>query len=182
MSFILTIFFWSTLNQSKHKRIKHIVANLIFSIKCAQLYNCVCVSVRLCVFACLLQLRAKCLARSSWTVFCQGRLVLGSESGCVSIYVLMCVSVCVPWPPAVHWEAKQCLVLCTYRVLITANSLEPASSLDRIILNPITYWLRYTTEAHSLASCDGYGFVVTSPELQKMNNDTGRMERKEIER
>ncbi|TKS67368.1 hypothetical protein D9C73_001308 [Collichthys lucidus] len=47
------------------------------------------------------------------------------------------------------------LVLCTYRVLITTNSLEPASSLEGIILNPITYRLRYATEAHNLSSCDG---------------------------
>lgn len=71
-----------------------------------------------------------------------------------------------------HWEAKRCLVWCTYRVLITANSLEPASSLEGIILNPITYQLRYATEAHNLSSSDGWDFYVMSPELQRTNSET----------
>lgn len=37
-----------------------------------------------------------------------------------------------------RWVGKRRLVLRTYRVLITTNSLEPASSLEGIILNPIT--------------------------------------------
>lgn len=84
----------------------------------------------------------------------------------------------------VHWEAKQCLVLCTYRVLITINNLEPASSLEGIILNPITYWLRYTTEAHTLSSSNGSALIVMSPELQRMNNEIerNREDRQEKER
>lgn len=66
----------------------------------------------------------------------------------------VCVCVCVSWPSVVHREAEQSGVLLTYRVLITANSLEPASSLERIILNPIACWLRYATEVHNLSLSD----------------------------
>lgn len=93
---------------------------------------------------------------------------------CTCLYLCVDVCMCVPWPPVLHWEAKQCLVLCTYRVLITTNSLEPASSLEGIILNPITYWLRYATEAHNLSSSNGWDFFVMSPESQRTNSETRR--------
>lgn len=68
----------------------------------------------------------------------------------------MCLCVCIQymcfsWPSVVHREAEQSGVLFTYRVLITTNSLEPASSLEGIILNPIACWLRYATEVHNLS-------------------------------
>ncbi len=93
---------------------------------------------------------------------------------CLYLWVCVCVCMCVSRLPVVHWEAKQCLVLCTYRVLITTNSLEPASSLEGIILNPITYRLRYATEAHNLSSSDGWDFFVMSRELQRTNSETRR--------
>lgn len=89
---------------------------------------------------------------------------------CIHLYLCFNVCVCVCFqPPVVRREAKRSL--CTYRVLITANSLEPASSLKGIILNPITYRLRYTTEAHSLSSSDAGDFIVMSPELQRMDSE-----------
>lgn len=101
---------------------------------------------------------------------------------CIRVYS-RCVCMCAAsWPPVKHWKAKQCLVLCTYRVLITTNSLEPASSLEGIILNPITYRLRYATEAHNLSSSNGRDFFVMSTELQRTNRETrrGTVERKRM--
>lgn len=75
----------------------------------------------------------------------------------------MCV--CVRVPAFGGALGKQSSLLPrTYRVLITTNSLEPASSLEGIILNPITYRLRYATEAHNLSLSDGGDFIATSLE------------------
>lgn len=73
----------------------------------------------------------------------------------MSLSVCFDVGVCVF--PGLQWciGRQSSVVLCTYCVLITTNSLEPASSLEGIILNPITYWLHYAAEAHNLSSCDG---------------------------
>lgn len=75
-----------------------------------------------------------------------------------------CVGACTSRPSAARWGSNGSLPPCTLRVLITANSLEPASSLEGIILNPITYRLRYATEAHNLSLSDGGDFTATSPE------------------
>ena len=74
---------------------------------------------------------------------------------CKRVPVCVCVCVCVL--PGLHWciGKLSSLVLCTYHVLITTNNLESASSLEGIILNSITYRLRYATEAHNLSLYDG---------------------------
>lgn len=126
-------------------------------------------SVCVCVFF-LLQLSTKCLVRYISPVLYQCMLVL--VSGCLRVPI--CVPICVFPGPQWCIGRQSSLVLCTYRVLITTNSLEPASSLWGIILNPITYRLRYATEAHNLSSSDGCDFLLMSPESQRTNNETRR--------